>query len=873
MPTAPITNRINNTYSTQEFHQEASEGNQPSKSPESNDYANIMWGTDGNDKLVGTCRNNVFIGGIGQDILIGGPGTNTFLFQSLKDSLLSSHGPDRIRNLKIGTDIIGGPNPVGAGRVVQAGKASKLTTRAIRRVLTNKIFAPGRAATFTVGKRTFLAINNNKAGFQAKGVALINITGYSGDLSKLAIAGPRSYADPNEQYYILESKDLLISESAGIASVQVARTGNALTRETLEYVVTGDSAIAGEDFISPTLNGRLGTGRVIFDVGRTTATIEIPIIDDNITEGTEVFAVGLQRTSNGTLLFPRTVNINIVDNDSHPRIGFLSTKIESVEDQESVAIRVVRQGRNNSAVSIDFTTTDGTALAGLDYIETAGTITFNPGEIEKIIQVRIVDNKIAEPVKSFSVSLYNAPSSIELFDSNTEVSILDDDQPLLSSLVRTNYASILNVIDLDWIPDSDYMFVAQKEGIVRLIQNGNVRDLPVLDIQDQVNNRSDRGLIGLAVHPDFYNQPYIYVGYTYDPPETEFLSGLAGRDGSGNRPSRVARVRIDIDTLTADLASFEVILGKNSRFPFFDASVDSTGDVSIPASGVYDENSLIPGLEYDKGFQDNDPDRDGIQAYNLRDYLATDSSSHSIGSLRFGPDGYLYVANGDGTSFNFPDPRTIRVQDPANLSGKILRIDPITGAGLANNPFFDGDADSNSSKVFYYGLRNPFRFSFDPVTGWPVVGDVGWNTTEEVNTGPPGSNFGWPYFEGNQQTQEYRFLPQAQAFYQNGNVNPGSPDQMPAVAPLISLGRSDARAVLVSDFYDENTFLYGDFVTGRFFAKTLNDDRSIKQVNPFMNVPPGTVVFRKGPDNLLYASDRRNLFRWEPDFSVIDPLS
>jgi Ca2+-binding RTX toxin-like protein len=82
------------------------------------DGANILWGTDGNDSLIGTAEDNVLIGRGGKDNLSGGPGKNSFLFQSLKDSLLSGFGPDHIRNLKIGADIIGGPNPVAASKVL-----------------------------------------------------------------------------------------------------------------------------------------------------------------------------------------------------------------------------------------------------------------------------------------------------------------------------------------------------------------------------------------------------------------------------------------------------------------------------------------------------------------------------------------------------------------------------------------------------------------------------------------------------------------------------------------------------------------------------------------------------------------------------------
>ena len=849
-----------------------------------NNTANILWGTDGNDSLIGSAGVNILVGRKGQDILVGGRGQNTFLFQSLKDSLLSGLGPDHIRNLNIGTDVIGGPNAVSAAKVLQAGRATKLTTREIRRVLTNKTFAPNRAATFKVGKRTFLALNNNKEGFQAGAVGLINITGYSGNLANLSIAGPRAYADRSEQYFMGGENNLIVSESDSSARVLVRRSGNALTRETLEYVVTGNSATAGKDFISPTLDGRENTGQVVFEVGKTSAYIRIPIVNDNIIEDTETLSVGLQKSSNGSLSFPRTTNISIIDNDGRPQIGFDSPAQQTTEASGSIEVIVIRSGNNTGTVSVDYATSDGTAITGLDYLPATGTISFEPGEFKKSISVDIIDNNVPEPTETFSISLLHASPSVDLVNSQTKITILDDDQVGLSDFVREDFVIVPGTTDIDFSPDGRYLFTASKEGIVQIVEEGVLRSLPVLDISRHVNSRGDRGLIGIAVHPDFYNQPFIYLAYTYDPPETEGLAGNAGRDGRGNRPARVARAEINLDTLVAVPGSLKVILGANSGIEFFDPSLDSTGDITIPATGVYDEDSLTPGVVYDKGFQDNDPGTAGIQNYNLRDYIATDSLSHTIGAIRFGSDGHLYVATGDGTSFNFPDPRTIRVQDPSNLSGKILRIDPMTGEGINTNPFFDGDPNSNPSKVFYYGLRNPFRFTFDPVTKLPLIADVGWGSAEEVNTGPPGSNFGWPYWEGFGQTRSYRDLEEAIRFYENGNINSGSPDPNPAVAPLISPRRSElAGAIIVSDFFDNNTFLYGDITSGKFFTATLNDDRSVGQIAPFANVPISTVSIRKGPDNLLYAASLNRsgnlqtgvgmIYRWVPNTDAIQTLA
>ena len=158
--------------------------------------------------------------------------------------------------------------------------------------------------------------------------------------------------------------------------------------------------------------------------------------------------------------------------------------------------------------------------------------------------------------------------------------------------------------------------------------------------------------------------------------------------------------------------------------------------------------------------------------------------SHSIGTVTFGPDGALYVSAGDGASFNYVDygqtknpcgdppspagtslaPPTaqggaLRSQSvrrpagqPVTLDGTIIRVDPNTGAGLPGNPFASS-ADQNARRIIAYGLRNPFRFDVRPGTQQLWVGEVGWNTWEEINRiadidDGVAENFGWPCYEG-----------------------------------------------------------------------------------------------------------------------------
>lgn len=128
--------------------------------------------------------------------------------------------------------------------------------------------------------------------------------------------------------------------------------------------------------------------------------------------------------------------------------------------------------------------------------------------------------------------------------------------------------------------------------------------------------------------------------------------------------------------------------------------------------------------------------------------------NHNGGGLAFGPDGYLYIGLGDGGSAGDPENNA---QSLGNLLGKLLRIDVDQGElyGIPeDNPFSDGQA---APEIWAYGLRNPWRFSFDQVNGDLYIGDVGQSQWEEIDFLPAGSaggtNFGWRFFEGFQPYQ------------------------------------------------------------------------------------------------------------------------
>jgi glucose/arabinose dehydrogenase len=303
------------------------------------------------------------------------------------------------------------------------------------------------------------------------------------------------------------------------------------------------------------------------------------------------------------------------------------------------------------------------------------------------------------------------------------------------------FSGLTNPTAVRFAPDGR-VFVAEKRGVIKVFDSLTDTTPDVFaDLNVNVYNFWDRGLLGMALAPNFPANPSVYVLYTYD--------HMLGSTAPAPRWGTPGVYSDPCPTPPGATGDGCVVSGRLSR-------LQAAGNVMTGAEQVLIE--------------------DWCQQY----------PSHSIGAVEFGPDGNLYASGGDGASFNFADwgqdgsplnpcgdppggvgatltPPTaeggaLRSQDlrtgadPASLDGSVIRVDPATGAGAAGNPMA-ASADANARRIIAHGLRNPFRFTFRPGTSELWVGDVGWNDWEEINRIPNATdaameNFGWPCYEG-----------------------------------------------------------------------------------------------------------------------------
>ncbi len=352
------------------------------------------------------------------------------------------------------------------------------------------------------------------------------------------------------------------------------------------------------------------------------------------------------------------------------------------------------------------------------------------------------------------------PGSI---DSATDVQLPQETQEPVSSVDAQLVAEGLTApVSLASPGDgSGRLFVAEQTGVIKVVEGGQVLAEPFLDLRSRMAgldpNYDERGLLGLAFHPQFAENGKFYVYYSAPLGE--------GAPSGWDHTSVVAEFAVQAsDPGVADPASERIIL-----------RVDQP------------------------------------------------QMNHNGGQIIFGPDGFLYVPLGDGGNANdvgLGHPPIGNGQDKSGLLGSILRID-VDRPGLgqpeqpysipADNPFVGKEG---ADEIFAYGFRNPFRISFDALTGELFAGDVGQDLWEEVDIVAKGGNYGWNAREG-----LHCFSPQ------NPEISPEScssagPDGSPLIDPILEYRNAEhggiGRSVIGGFVYRGSAIpgLEGEYVFG-----------------------------------------------------------
>lgn len=261
-----------------------------------------------------------------------------------------------------------------------------------------------------------------------------------------------------------------------------------------------------------------------------------------------------------------------------------------------------------------------------------------------------------------------------------------ESQSQTGSVALQNYGSgFASPVDIANCGDSR-LFIVEQDGLIRILNtNGTINATPFLNITSLTNESGERGLLGMAFHPNYSANGFFYINYT---------------NTSGN--TVIARYSVN---------------GSNPNL------ANPTGTILLT--------------------------------------IAQPFANHNGGTIKFGPDGYLYIGMGDGGSGGDPGNRAQNINE---LLGKMLRIDVNSGApyGIpANNPYV---GVAGADEIWAIGLRNPWKFSFDRQTGDLWIADVGQNAYEEVNRATStesGLNYGWRCYEGNTAYNTTGCAPQA----------------------------------------------------------------------------------------------------------------
>jgi len=463
------------------------------------------------------------------------------------------------------------------------------------------------------------------------------------------------------------------------------------------------------------------------------------------------------------------------NNNPLPAISVTDSSItEGNTGNTDLNFTVTLSTSSNQTVSVNYNSSNGSAQAGSDYTSTAGTLTFNSGETSKTIAILVTGDTDIEPNETLTLTL-SAVVNASLANTTATGTIQNDDginsglparpsnttciapaRPasgaaitLNNAFPNLNFSLPLQMLQAPNNPNRWY--VVEKGGTIRYFNNNTNATTSTLfaNISARVDSTpNEAGLLGMAFDPNFASNGYVYLSYT--------RTGTTG-------------------PLTSYISRFQ--------------SPDNGQTLTIPAANL---EQVI--LTVEQPF-----------------------SNHNGGNIAFGPDGFLYIGLGDGGSGGDPQGHG---QNTSTLLGSLLRVDiRVTTQDWANgiryyippaNPFAANNNCNGSgcAEIYAWGLRNPWRWSFDTATGDLWLGDVGQVTREEIDLVKISGNYGWNLCEGT-------------ANYLTGSCNtPG------ITAPVVDYSRSNGNCSVTGGYVYRGSripglqgeYIYGDFCSGRIWS-------------------------------------------------------
>jgi hypothetical protein len=231
------------------------------------------------------------------------------------------------------------------------------------------------------------------------------------------------------------SSAISVSENTNVLTIDIIRLGVTNTEVTVNYFTTNNTALAGSDYVAT-------NGLLVFEAGETSKTVSVTVLNDAIAENNEAFFVRLRTPTNTVAAGVTNCTVTILTNDSSI-VSFSAATTNASENVGTITLTVNRTGTTNNAVTVNFTTTNVTAVAGTDYSATNGTLSFDPGETSKSFTLDVNDDDAQEATELLRVVL-GGPSDARLGTGTNTISILDNDASTVGFTLATNTVSETN---------------------------------------------------------------------------------------------------------------------------------------------------------------------------------------------------------------------------------------------------------------------------------------------------------------------------------------------------------------------------------------------------------------------------------------------